>query len=166
VFASAHAGVGGEEDLEFAPPFPAPLGGGSGEGVDDVMGWDLGFGDGVVVVVGVEVVAEVVDVDGPPGGAGLAGPVGSDAAEDVLAGEEEAFFEAGVDQGRDGVAEVFGDRRAGRLVQDALEVGGGEGGAADEADGGGDVEVAVALLFAAVAFGPSSVLGGRRWGSR
>jgi hypothetical protein len=86
VFAPAHAGVGGEEDLEFAPPFPAPLGGGSGEGVDDVVRWDLGFGDGVVVVVGVEVVAEVVDVvdvvdvDGPPGGAaGLAGPVGSDA---------------------------------------------------------------------------------------
>ena len=48
VLAPAHPGVGDEQDLQFPPPHPGPLGGRGGEGVDGVDGGDLLLGDGLV----------------------------------------------------------------------------------------------------------------------
>src|SRR5437588_10278420 len=104
-------------------PHLRPRRGRGSESVNCGGGGDLGFGDGPADRFG-----------------GLVELVGSRAhtPQDVLAGEEVPFFEAGVDQ--TGEAGVGAWRPTpGGLVEYALEVAVGDG-----ADGGQDVEGAVA----------------------
>lgn len=134
VLTPPHAGVGDEKDLQLPPPDLSEIGGCLGESMGGLDGRDLVLGDCVIGGLRRHVLAEPAHT-----------------TEEVLADEDVALLQPGVDEGREASAEMLGDRGGGCLAEDALEVGPGELPALDVTDHGKDVQVAVADLLVAVA---------------